>query len=140
MEKQCFKCVQVKPIDEFYKHSRMSDGYLGKCKACAKADTIKNRNVTNRNYYLAYDKARAKTDRRKAWVKKQLVINRAKNPVANRARGTVANAVKTGKLTKELCHCGSTKVEGHHPDYNQPLFVIWLCNKHHKHAHNRTAL
>ena len=38
-EKKCFKCGEVKAITDFYAHSQMSDGHLGKCKSCTKTDT-----------------------------------------------------------------------------------------------------
>lgn len=136
--KECFKCHKTKYLDDFYKHPRMADGHLNKCKECTKQD-IKKSVFRNREYYAAYDKARNRTPERKAWKRAKTAEWRKDNPLAHSAHKAVQNALAKGILKKGLCHCDSNKVEAHHPDYNRPLFVIWLCNKHHKHIHNRTA-
>ena len=57
------------------------------------------------------------------------------------ARSKVGVAVRKGILVKKPCeHCGTDKrVEGHHPDYDKPLDVIWLCKGCHEQEHRRLA-
>jgi hypothetical protein len=40
-QKTCFKCGCEKPITDYYKHKKMLDGHLNKCKACVKSDVKK---------------------------------------------------------------------------------------------------
>jgi len=48
------------------------------------------------------------------------------------ARWKAQQAFKRGWINKSPCYiCGSDKSQKHHPDYERPLFVIWLCTKHH---------
>jgi len=59
------------------------------------------------------------------------------NTIKTIAHDTVNNAIKSGKLIKGPCYiCGSTKrINCHHPDYNKPLDVIFLCPIHHSRLH-----
>lgn len=34
--KQCIKCKETKPFKDFFKDRRLKDGYMGRCKLCAK--------------------------------------------------------------------------------------------------------
>lgn len=46
--------------------------------------------------------------------------------------------VKRGVLKKLPCEqCGDKKSEIHHPDYNKPREVVWLCRKHHLELHEK---
>lgn len=48
---------------------------------------------------------------------------------------------KRGRLTILPCmECGSLDVEGHHPDYSQPLSVVWLCKEHHQELHTSVTM
>lgn len=50
--------------------------------------------------------------------------------------------LKRGLLIKDTCkYCNSTHTQMHHPDYSQPLYVVWLCRtchiEHHKQVEAR---
>lgn len=149
LTKKCFKCDQVKALDQFYKHSGMSDGRLGKCKECTKEDVRKNYKE-NKPRYQEYEKSRANLPHRifarRAYARTQAgkdAFRRAKiayierNPIKRDAHNKVSNAIRDGKLTKQPCEvCGDEKVHAHHDDYAKPLDVRWLCKKHHNEWHN----
>ncbi len=47
-------------------------------------------------------------------------------------------ALATGKLAKQPCViCGAPESQMHHENYNKPLEVVWLCQKHHKAVHRK---
>ena len=151
LSKTCFKCGDHLPLDAFYKHSRMADGHLNKCKQCTKKDTIENRQA-NLYYYQAYDRSRGSLPHRlqaaKDYQKSEVGLEKArvaKKAWANRnkhkkfATTAVNNAIRDGRLVKsDSCqNCGKTgcKIEGHHEDYSKPLDVVWLCTQCHSKLH-----
>lgn len=151
MLKRCFKCQCEKPMDDFYKHSAMGDGRLGKCKECTKADVAKHRQE-NLERVRSYDKMRgsmphrvaarreyAKTPSGKESHKRALKKQRQINPDKAKARYAVSNAVRDGKLLRQPCWCCGQKAEAHHPDYSRPLDVVWLCQEHHRQTHALVA-
>jgi transcription elongation factor Elf1 len=132
--KTCFKCGVERPICEFYRHSQMADGHLNKCKACTKADTTKNRQGKI-DYYRAYDRERQNEPHRVAARNEYNPRWIAKHPDRRKAQGAVATAVKSGRLIRLPCLICGERAEAHHPDYNAPLDVVWLCRPHHMQAH-----
>lgn len=134
--KECFKCKETKPLSSFYKHGQMADGHLNKCKECAKADVRRDHREKKEQYQRYERKRNARPERKeqkKGYTKKQ----REKHPEKYAANMAVSNAVRDGKLKKQPCEiCGSKeRVEGHHPDYEKPLDVQWLCFIHHRALH-----
>lgn len=54
-----------------------------------------------------------------------------------KCRQETQNAIRNGLLVKQPCEvCGEVKVDAHHPDYDQPLLVKWLCPTHHARLHS----
>ena len=62
-----------------------------------------------------------------------------KHQLQAHAQGKVNNAIKAGKIQRGnacvLCEKTDDNIDGHHPDYRKPLFVIWLCHKCHMQHH-----
>lgn len=54
-----------------------------------------------------------------------------------KARKLVHINVVRGNIIKKPCIiCKDVNSEAHHPDYDKPKQVIWLCRKHHLEIHN----
>lgn len=131
-KKTCFKCGHPKPLSDFYKHPKMADGRLNKCKECNKLDVRENR-AARLEQYRTYDRSRG--NRQSAEYQRN---HKIAYPKKAKARNSVGNAVRDGKLFKpDACEeCGNVgRMHGHHDDYDLPLDVRWLCAACHKAWH-----
>ena len=78
-----------------------------------------------------YERSEAgKVSRRKQYQKRK-----QEKPQYLKAKNKVNNAIKRGDIppvhTQECRECGEQAVDYHHPNYDQPLYVIPLCKKCH---------
>src|SRR5215471_4082839 len=90
-----------------------------------------NKGATRRRLQRA---ERRRTDpeyRRK--LKEQAKRHRLNNGDKSRARNLLHHATNRGKIKSKPCMiCGDSKSQAHHPNYLDPLNVIWFCFKHHR--------
>lgn len=139
--KLCRKCQKVLSLAEFYKHAQMADGHLNICKECVR-ERVSIHRERNVERIREYDRLRSKQPHR--------VMSRASNTRRRRmedrryglAHSKVSHAVNKGTLVKpDSClHCGENKpLISHHPDYDKPLDVIWVCQACHCQMHRKAS-
>jgi hypothetical protein len=134
MKKICRDCGVEKEIDSFYKHKKMKDGHLNKCKECVKK-RIHNYWTDGRG--VAVDKKRQQKEKRKEWCRVYSKKMRVKFALKRKVLSVWWEWFKKNKGVRTNCEvCGSNKnIEAHHSDYNKPYDVKWLCCYHHKEWH-----
>lgn len=121
--KKCFKCKKTKPLSEFYKHPRMSDGHLNKCKDCAKDDTkMDYRKKQADPLFMEKEKNRSKEKYYRLNYKERY----SKKKKAYHG-GKYSNTRRDLKIPPELT--------GHHWNYNFIDDVILLKRKFHRYLH-----
>lgn len=124
--KKCFVCGIEKPLSEFYKHPRMADGYLNKCKECTKS------------YVHGRYKRLSNND---AWMEKERERGREKYK-------RLGYTYRDFKNVREICPDNYNlhrtlrnrgySIEGkelHHWNYNFPKSIIILSKRAHKRLH-----
>lgn len=144
--KICCDCGETRTRSGFYLYR--SGNPWRRCKACAnkrssawaKAHPERALEFSRNNMRKAYAadpqkfRERLKATRRNNPERVAEWIKRARKPGAIRAKSAVQRAVATGRLVRpgECGACGiECKPEAHHPDYQEPLGVLWLCKPCH---------
>jgi hypothetical protein len=149
ISKTCFKCGKAQPLNNFYRHPKMADGRLGKCKECTKFDVMKNyaenldsirakrrqwavhslkhKASVKRYHKEVYAGSEAEKRSRQRWLER--------NRVKRKCHILVNNLIKRKGLIPKLCEKCGEKAEAHHEDYSKPLAITWLCKAHHGERH-----
>jgi hypothetical protein len=127
----------MQPLTNFQARKASHDGFTSACKECLKARDAE-RYQREKTVRSARQKEYIKTPDGKAAHAKAVEKWKSENKVRRAAQVILGNAVRDGRVTPwPVCampECCS-KPEAHHPDYDRPLDVVWLCPAHHKQAH-----
>ncbi|KKM47408.1 hypothetical protein LCGC14_1558560 [marine sediment metagenome] len=136
--KWCAMCEKELPLSEFYTHKDW--GYQSRCKTC------------QASYRKQYNKTpQAKTSRRKTYEKlrdkgyfRDYNTRQYHDPIGHLkmvARLSIHKMKREGLIDQQPClMCGKQYTEAHHPDYDQPLLIVWLCHSCHIDLHNNIKL
>jgi hypothetical protein len=149
-KKKCPRCNNVLSIDFFGRDVSRHDNIRIYCKECVREickDNTKNKweklAKANRKYRLTH--LEQMTERNKIYresnkenIAKKRKIRESIHPEKVQGKNAIAIAVRSGKIIRpSLCYfCGiDCKPDAHHPDYNKPLDVLWLCKSCHIKLH-----
>jgi len=139
--KLCNTCGKVKELCKFSTNNSNKDNKCSKCKDCAnKYEKVwrKNKMITDKGYFHnKYLKAKGteKLINRRRKASKNYQKN---NPELHNCRARTIFAIKMGKLIRpnNCSKCNiECKPEAHHPDYENHLYVKWLCKQCHVNFH-----
>ncbi len=106
---------------------------------------------TNREEYNAWYRnyRRKNAEKMRAYNRKYNKEWRKKNGYAAEARyklrhpkkilaqRKVTDFIRYWKIKRGNCFCG-IRGQAHHPNYNYPLRIVWLCSLHHRQVHTGT--
>jgi hypothetical protein len=140
--KRCGVCKVEKPLDEFRPHHRAKDGKRKSCRDCVRAGRALCKPM--RPEQAAVQKLAASKPARRAKNNQAVAAWASRNPLAARARQMLMRAKRRGAIappeTCQVADCNSALLIAHHPDYAQPLMVLFTCRRHHRLLHNGVAL
>lgn len=133
--KQCFKCKELKPFDEFYKHPKMPDGRVNKCKICNKKDISENYIIKKKDPdYIIKERKRGREKHQRLYSGNTHQNYKHKANWVAKYPEKLKAARNSQSMSKHKPFEGAEK---HHWSYNEEHYkdVLWLSTKDHKKAH-----
>ena len=136
---RCFRCKVYLELKCFGKDKSRIDGLNNRCLECARImDRLREKRRRSKPYMVA---SRKRHYQKNSGKYKQYFKNwYLKNKNRKNCHNIVDGALKDGSLKKKPCeNCGILNVVAHHPDYNKPLYIMWLCRKCHSIWHKNNV-
>lgn len=136
--KACFKCGVDKPLASYYKHKKMMDGHLNKCKDCTKKDSKANHDLKSKDpkwvesekerHRKKYHRLEYKDKHKPTPEKKKEIMDRYKSKYPEKV--LAKNRVSSSKRAFKGSHL-------HHWSYNEEHFkdVIEMNEADHNIVH-----
>jgi hypothetical protein len=117
MKSKCRVCLKHKLLSSFWKDKSRGSGVCSICKDCYRNSEYGDK---KRTYIREYMKK---------------YIKDPKNQNKLNARKITKQAIKDKILKVLPCEVCGQKAEAHHPNYNDPMNIKWLCDLHHRELH-----
>jgi hypothetical protein len=134
----CKRCGEEKNIIDFPVCSKKKNGenyYRKVCKVCY-CDSVHKWNKENNDKHNA--NARKSYMNHKDETLHKVKVYRMNNPQKKHAVNLINSNIRSGSIIRlkscEICGNGGN-IQGHHPDYNEPLRVVWVCVSCHRKIH-----
>lgn len=135
--KTCTICGETKPDGAFHWDDKEHKYLSSRCRECHRKYKREWRWKTPEKYRASRREYKSK---HASAIRKYAKQYAQKNQEKVKGRRAVATALRNGQLIiPAVCEvCGrERKLVGHHPDYNKPLEVMWLCSECHQIEHGR---
>jgi len=132
--KACKLCGKIKALSDFPRNPQLRDGHRNECRRCTK-EYIRDWRDKNFDRVRERDRAYAAQPRVREATYKRNAAWRELNRDKARVHTAFHKGLRAGLIKPQPCWVCGERAEAHHPDYNEPLLVVWLCKPHHKQAH-----